>query len=285
VKSKKIAIAFDVGLDQRLITRLMSLNKAELVVIPKVMAISKDVFNPDKKEDIKTYKARHLKQVQVTMRAVDGIILAGNKYDINPAHYREKNVHPETQKLINPNPRDIRFDVEKEMFFCAIKRELPIVAICAGMQLINVVLGGTLIQHLPDILNSITHRHPRKLDKKEIENWENIFKNQISVNDAKNIYTEHPHCIDIKPNSTLGKLYKAFNPHVDLNNVRELSMHHQGCFKENLSQRLSVVATSSDGLIEAVELIDYPSLFVATQFHFEYNVGNIANGIFKALVS
>ena len=35
----------------------------------------------------------------------------------------------------------------------------------------------------------------------------------------------------------------------------------------------------------AVELIDYPSLFIATQFHFEYNVGNIANGIFKALVS
>jgi putative glutamine amidotransferase len=276
MKTKKIATVFDIGLDQRLIAQLVNHHNAELVIIPSEV---------DKKESFEACKASHLKQVKMIMKTVDGVIFAGNQYDIDPVHYCENNIHPKTQNKINTDPTDIRFDVEKEMLLCAIKREISIVAICAGMQLVNVVLGGTLVQHLPDVIDSVLHRAPYEFGEKKIKDWEKVFKNQLLTSAYKNIYNDHPHCIKVKPDSMLGKLYKRYTPHVDLDNVRELSMHHQGCFKENLSPRLTVVATSSDGLIEAVELIDYPSLFIATQFHFEYNVGNIANGIFKELVS
>jgi gamma-glutamyl-gamma-aminobutyrate hydrolase PuuD len=121
------------------------------------------------------------------------------------------------------------------------------------------------------------------LESKVVRAWERDFENHIFTDD-KNIYTQQAHNVSISPESKLGKIYKESNPNVDLSKVSELSTHHQGCFKENLSDKLKITAISEDGVIEAVELIDYPNLFLATQYHFEYNVGNIADKIFKELI-
>lgn len=82
---------------------------------------------------------------------VDGLLLAGGA-DIDPAVYGAER-HPET-KLIWPD-RD-RFEVS--LARRAVEREMPVLGVCRGMQLLNVALGGTLIQHLPDAVGHHDHR-------------------------------------------------------------------------------------------------------------------------------
>jgi len=285
MKKCRVAITADVGLDQDLISKLIHLHNAELLVIPKELNIPENILVDNKNEVFKTYKESHLKHVHNMMKRSDILLLPGNAYDIHPNHYGKTVIHPETQKKINPNPFDIRFDVEKKMLFCAVHKKIPIVAICGGMQLVNLAFGGSLVQHLPYSSSTISHRNLHNIEEAKIENWKKEFEKHLLTGSPKNIFRQHSHYITVQENSILGKIYKKYNPTIDLNNVPELSIHHQGIFKENLAPNLKGVATSYDGVIEALELIDYPSLFIATQYHFEYNVGNIANGIIKELIS
>jgi putative glutamine amidotransferase len=278
MKKKKIAITYDPGMDQRLISIIAELHDIELVWIAREMSAENN-----KEELFESKKISHLLYVKNAMQDVDGLVLPGNKYDINPRHYGINRMHLETRKKINLIKNDIRFDVEKTMLLCAMERKLPIVAICAGMQLVNVVLGGSLVQNVADHSDGVIHKSPIRLEKEIKYNFEHEFESDILTGKIKNIFSEQAHPVKIAKNSALGKIYKKYIPDIDLENVLELSLHHQGYFKENLASGLKVIATSSDGLVEAVELIDYPSLFIATQFHFEYNVGNIASGIFKEL--
>jgi putative glutamine amidotransferase len=74
---------------------------------------------------------------------VDGLLLAGGA-DIDPAAYGEE-AHPETTGTV-PERDAVEIAIARE----AIARDLPLLGICRGMQLINVALGGTLFQHLPE---------------------------------------------------------------------------------------------------------------------------------------
>jgi putative glutamine amidotransferase len=82
---------------------------------------------------------------------IDGLILAGGA-DIDPASYGQE-PHPETTGTV---PERDAFEVA--MTRAAIEQELPVLGICRGMQLINVALGGTLIQHLPERFGHQEHR-------------------------------------------------------------------------------------------------------------------------------
>jgi putative glutamine amidotransferase len=85
---------------------------------------------------------------------VDGLMLAGGA-DIDPSAYGEP-PHPETIGTVPP-----RDDAELALTRRAIERDMPVLGICRGMQLINVALGGTLVQHLPDLVGHEDHRrHP-----------------------------------------------------------------------------------------------------------------------------
>lgn len=88
---------------------------------------------------------------QQALELIDGLILAGGA-DIDPASY-EQEAHPET---IGTVPERDAFEVA--LTRAAIERELPVLGICRGMQLINVACGGTLIQHLPERLGHHEHR-------------------------------------------------------------------------------------------------------------------------------
>jgi gamma-glutamyl-gamma-aminobutyrate hydrolase PuuD len=85
-----------------------------------------------------------------SLDAVSGLVLTGGT-DVDPALYGAVRV-PETEA-----PDRARDDFEAELLRTALARDLPVLAICRGLQLFNVVQGGTLIQHLPD-----TPRHKQK---------------------------------------------------------------------------------------------------------------------------
>jgi putative glutamine amidotransferase len=82
---------------------------------------------------------------------LDGLLLAGGA-DIDPATYGARR----HKKTVNTRPDRDRAEVA--LARRALERDLPVLGICRGMQLLNVALGGTLIQHLPDDLGHTDHR-------------------------------------------------------------------------------------------------------------------------------
>lgn len=83
---------------------------------------------------------------------VDGLLLAGGD-DIDPSLWGEAERHPATAP---PSPR--RDLVEPALLKCALEQRKPVLGICRGMQLINVALGGTLTQHMADVMDQRPHR-------------------------------------------------------------------------------------------------------------------------------
>ena len=82
---------------------------------------------------------------------VDGLLLAGGA-DIDPSFYGAE-PHPETKGTV---PERDRFELA--LARAAIERDLPVLGICRGMQLLNVAAGGTLLQHMPDSVGHTDHR-------------------------------------------------------------------------------------------------------------------------------
>ncbi|HWX96246.1 MAG TPA: gamma-glutamyl-gamma-aminobutyrate hydrolase family protein [Solirubrobacteraceae bacterium] len=82
---------------------------------------------------------------------IDGLMLAGGA-DIDPASYAQE-PHPET---VDTAPERDAFEIA--LTRAAIERDMPVLGICRGMQLINVACGGTLVQHLPEHLGHQEHR-------------------------------------------------------------------------------------------------------------------------------
>ena len=169
------------------------------------------------------------------------------------------------------------------------QQNMPVLAICGGMHLMNAVLGGSLNQHLPDDQRvkeaHIDHYDTNlsALTKEQLNDFETNF-DSILDGTKPNIYTGTHH-IKVAADSLLAKIYQQYDPEVNLDRVQELSIHHQGCFTENLSNPLRAVAWSLDGLIEAAEHIDRASMFLLTQFHPECNVGSIAKGLVEHMVA
>jgi putative glutamine amidotransferase len=89
----------------------------------------------------------------VLLDRLDGLILAGGA-DMDPATYGAPQVHPQTKGF--KRERDL---FEIALTRGALEREMPVLGVCRGMQVLNVALGGTLHQHLPDVVGHEDHRH------------------------------------------------------------------------------------------------------------------------------
>jgi len=141
---------------------------------------------------------------------LDGLILAGGS-DIDPGSYGAV-PHPET-KLTWPE-RD-RFELG--LVHAALERDMPVLAVCRGSQILNVGLGGDLVQHLPEVVGHDDHKH------------------------TPGEYADHDVALD--PGTRLGSLLGDHAP------VK--SHHHQGFGK--LGSGLREAAHADDGTVEALE--------------------------------
>src|SRR5271163_2296409 len=95
--------------------------------------------------------SRQIEEPEQVLDLIDGLVLTGGA-DIDPAFYGQQ-THVETVDTVPE--RDV---FEIALTRAAIERDLPVLGICRGMQLINVALGGTLLQHLPERLGHEDHR-------------------------------------------------------------------------------------------------------------------------------
>ncbi|NMD37253.1 MAG: gamma-glutamyl-gamma-aminobutyrate hydrolase family protein [Christensenellaceae bacterium] len=172
----------------------------------------------------------------------NGLVLTGGG-DINPKYYNQ-NLHPKGEK-----PNNYRDELEFELFNVAIDLGMPILGICRGFQLINIALGGSLIQDIPSIIgNKVLHS---KLAKTDVD---------IS------------HNINIIKGTTLSNYYKKET--ADIN-----TFHHQGVTIDVLSNILKPSAIADDGIIEAFYSDKYP-MITAVQWHPERSYDKLSIGIF-----
>lgn len=158
---------------------------------------------------------------------VDGLVLTGGE-DIDPALYGEDPIP--RLGLVNPE----RDRIEMAALKLALERELPILAICRGLQLMNVCFGGTLYQDLA------TQRPETRLQHVQRETWE-----------------RRTHLARFARDSRLARIFGADELLIN-------SFHHQAI--KDLGGGLDVVGVAEDGTVEAVEAPDFPWV-VGVQWH------------------
>jgi putative glutamine amidotransferase len=90
--------------------------------------------------------------IEETLDVLDGIVFSGGS-DLHPELY-DADRHPETQDV-----REERDRAELALLRAALERDLPVLAVCRGSQVLNVSRGGDLVQHLPEVVGHERHKH------------------------------------------------------------------------------------------------------------------------------
>ena len=148
--------------------------------------------------------------LEETLDALHGVIFSGGG-DLDPELYGAA-PHSETDE-----PRKARDAAEMRLLGAALGRDMPVLAICRGSQLLNVARGGDLVQHLPEAVGHERHRH------------------------VPGAFSDHG--VELAPDSRLGGLLGKHAP------VK--SHHHQGYGR--IGDGLREVAWADDGVVEGLE--------------------------------
>lgn len=161
------------------------------------------------------------------LNACSGLLLTGGE-DVDPARYGAA-PHPATGQ-----PNVMRDETELALFAAARQRRLPVLGVCRGIQVVNVALGGTLVQDIPsEVPGHLNHDQP----------------------DQRGVRT---HAVNVTPASRLADALGATA--LDVN-----SYHHQSAAR--IAPGLVVSATAPDSVIEGVESGDSDWWMVAVQWH------------------
>src|SRR5205823_6606664 len=148
--------------------------------------------------------------LEETLDVLDAVIFSGGS-DLDPATYGQE-PHPETNGVIEARDR-----AELELLEAALARDMPVLAVCRGSQILNVGLGGDLVQHLPEVVGHDDHKH------------------------TPGEYADHD--VELVPETRLAGLLGDHAP------VK--SHHHQGF--GTLGSGLREAARAEDGTVEALE--------------------------------
>lgn len=180
---------------------------------------------------------------------VDGLLVSGSRTNVHPSHFGREATEAD-------GPFDLARDATSlPLIKRALERGVPVLAICRGLQELNVALGGTLANEIQDIPGNWDHRKPDTAD----------------LDVAYGIRQE----VHVKEGSCLASVIGA-------GTVRVNSLHRQAI--SAAAPRLAVEAVADDGTIEAVSVIGSKAFAVGVQWHPEYWVGSDdpSNRLFKA---
>jgi gamma-glutamyl-gamma-aminobutyrate hydrolase PuuD len=148
--------------------------------------------------------------VDATLAVVDGLVFSGGS-DLDPELYGAE-AHPETGGVVRE-----RDEFELALMRAALERDVPMLAICRGSQVLNVALGGDLEQHVPDRVGTNVHK------------------------EVNGVFAEHD--VEVVGGTRLGSL---------LGERHDVKSHHHQGFGE-VGEGLVVAAHAPDGTVEAVE--------------------------------
>jgi putative glutamine amidotransferase len=180
------------------------------------------------------------------LAGLDGLLLTGSGPDLPPASYGER------QRYRFPVMSRERSTFELELARLAARSGLPTLGICGGMQVLNVALGGTLLQ---DIASQVRSALPHR---------------------AAQPATRPAHAVHVTPHSLLRRILRRAE-------IRVNSSHHQAV--KTLGPSLVAAAVAPDGVIEAIEAVRHPFL-LGVQWHpeFLYDRHDVHRRLFLALV-
>lgn len=175
----------------------------------------------------------------------DGLLITGGYFDHDPQMYGELEIHPTTKR------RSSRSQFERAMVEAFLPTKKPILGICGGHQLLNIVFGGTLYQDIPSQITS------------EIKHTQT------------NPPTEVAHKIEIVPGTKLYQWIQKTQAQVN-------SSHHQGI--RHLGKGLVASAIAEDGMIEGLEYPNHPYC-IGVQWHPEFLLNQLDHLIFEKFVT
>jgi putative glutamine amidotransferase len=148
--------------------------------------------------------------IEETLAVLDGLLFSGGA-DIDPDTYGAE-AHPETNGV-----RPERDQAELALLEAALARDMPVLAVCRGSQVLNVALGGDLVQHLPEVVGHERHKH------------------------TPGVFADHD--VEVLPGT---KLHALVGDHAPVK-----SHHHQGYGR--IGEGLREAARADDGTVEAIE--------------------------------
>jgi putative glutamine amidotransferase len=185
-----------------------------------------------------------LDDLDALLAMADGVLLTGSPSNVHPSHF--------DQEILDPNePLDpVRDDWVLPLIPKVLAAGMPLLAICRGLQELNVALGGSLHQAVHTLPGRRDHRMPK--------------------NQPEEVAYGPAHVIDIVPDSLLGRTLKETRIQVN-------SLHGQAI--NRLAESLQVDALSPDGVVEAISCPSAPGFALGVQWHPEWQAHNNPHSI------
>jgi len=186
-----------------------------------------------------------VEQVDAYLDRLDGLIVTGGNFDVDPSLFGDDSRHP----TVKTKTRRTAFELAATRG--ALDRDLPLLGICGGQQLLNVVLGGTLIQHIPDeVGGALAHEQPNPRD-------------------------QPGHLVRVIHGTLLRRICQTDELAVN-------SAHHQAA--KAVGPGVVVNAIAADGVIEGIEA-PARRFCLGVQWHPEYAISAGDERIFEAFVA
>ncbi|MDP7341944.1 MAG: gamma-glutamyl-gamma-aminobutyrate hydrolase family protein [Alphaproteobacteria bacterium] len=184
-------------------------------------------------------------RVEEYLALIDGLVVTGGAFDVDPALFGAAERHDSV------STKDRRTQFELAITRAAHAADMPALGICGGQQLMNVALGGTLIQHIPDtISDALAHEQPNPRD-------------------------EPGHAVALTPDSALHRITGRAEMQVN-------SAHHQAV--DAAAPGVNVNALAPDGVIEGIE-DPGRRWFIGVQWHPEFAIDAGDERIFESLLA